>query len=458
MSADHGISGCSGCARLQRRLEAQREQIVKLQAALEESRRAGKRQASPFSKGRKADPKRPGRKRGEGYGKQANRPVPDHVDEVYDAPLPVQSPCCQCRVIEDSVQAQYQTEIPPVKPIQRRFDVHVGHCASCGKRMQGRHAKQTSDALGAACSQLGPHAISFSAYLHQDLGLPYRRSSDLLRQAFGLVVTAGGLSQALTRLARRAAPSYSELRKDLRESEAVYPDETSARMNGERWWLWVFTNPDTTVYVQRPSRGSDVIEEVLGMDFAGLLGHDGWAPYDQLVEAVHQQCLAHLIRRAKELEETATRGAVRFPRLVKEVLQDALRLRDRREAHEVSSEDYWSCLSRLEERVDRIVQMHLTHEGNRRFQAHLARHGDELLIFLYAPVEATNWRAEQAIRPAVRFRKISGGHRSTRGAWTRDVLLSVMTTARQRRVEPIDLFGNMLRSKKAVLLPAAEGT
>jgi hypothetical protein len=69
---------------------------------------------------------------------------------------------------------------------------------------------------------------------------------------------------------------------NVRGSAAVYPDETSARMNGQRWWLWVFATAMATVYVQRPSRGADVIEEVLGKDFRGLMGHDGWAPYDKL--------------------------------------------------------------------------------------------------------------------------------------------------------------------------------
>ena len=446
-------------AEQERQLRAKQEQIDKLAASLEESRRAGKRQAAPFSKGKpKAAPKKPGRKKGKDYGKAAFRAAPEQVDEVLDAALPQRSSCCGSRVIEEGVRPQYQTEIPAVKPIVRRFDVHVGHCESCGERVQGRHLEQTSDALGAASSQLGPKAIAFSAYLHQDLGVPYQKSCDVLQGAFGIQWTSGGMSQALSRLARRAEASYNTLLEEVRESEAVYPDETSARMSGQRWWLWVFATPTTTVYVQRPSRGSDVIDEILGRDFAGLLGHDGWAPYDQLTEAAHQQCLAHLIRRATELEEVATRGAVRFPRQVKGLLQDALQLRDRRDAKAVSSDDFSLTLEEMEERLDRILQMRLTHPGNRRFQVHLDRHGDELLTFLYLDVEATNWRAEQAIRPAVRFRKTSGGHRSPQGARTRDVLLSILRTARQRTLDPLLMFARMLCSTEPVLLPAADDT
>ncbi|MFQ5507187.1 MAG: IS66 family transposase [Planctomycetota bacterium] len=431
------------------------QQIDKLTATLEEARRGGKRQAAPFSKGApKKDPKRPGRKPGKDHGRSEQRAVPERVDQVLHAPLPDRCPCCRGEVIEESIEAQYQTDIPPVQPFVRRFDVHVGHCQDCGKRLQGRHAEQTSDALGAACSQLGPRLVAFGAYLHQELGLPYQKTCDVLSHAFGVTVTSGGLSQALSRLAQRAEPSYARLLDEVRGSAAVYPDETSARMNGQRWWLWVFTTTMATVYVQRPSRGSDVIEEILGKKFAGLLGHDGWAPYDQLTEATHQQCLAHLIRRATDLLETATRGAVRFPRKVKKLLQDALRLRDRQEAGELSDHGFSVARGKIEKRLARVLEMQITNNGNRKFQGHLANHADDLLTFLYEDIEATNWPAEQAIRPAVRFRKTSGGHRSPRGARTRDVLLSLLRTARQRDLDPIPLLIRILRSPDPVLMPA----
>ena len=458
MSEGLGVPGCPGCERLQRRVEALEERIDKLEAALEAARRAGKRQAAPFSKGApKADPKKPGRKEGKDYGRAEQRATPKHVDEILDAPLASRCPCCRGRVVEERIETQYQTEIRPAQPLVRRFDVHVGHCEDCGQRVQGRHAQQTSDALGAASSQLGPNVVAFTAWLHQELGLPYGKSVAVLAQAFGIKVSAGGLSQALSRLARRAQPSYARLLLDVRGSAAVYPDETSARMNGQRWWLWVFVTAIATVYVQRPSRGADVIEEVLGKDFRGLLGHDGWAPYDKWSEATHQQCLAHLIRRAKDLLETATRGAVRFPRKVKGLLQAALSLRDRFEAGEFSLHGFSSARGKLEKRLTRVLEMHITHGENKKFQAHLAKHADELLTFLYEDVEATNWPAEQAIRPAVRFRKTSGGHRSPRGAWTRDVLLSILRTARQRALDPLKLFARMLRSRNTVLIPTAAG-
>ena len=229
----------------------------------------------------------------------------------------------------------------------------------------------------------------------------------------------------------------------------VYPDETGARVGGWLWWLWVFVAGDITVYVLRPSRGFDVIDEVLGRDFQGAVGHDGWAPYDKLALADHQQCLAHLLRRAKELLEVATRGAVRFPRAVKALLQDALDLRDRRDAHAISPDGVAVVRGRLDRRLGALLDMRLAHEDNRRFQRHLRNHADQILTFLRrADLEATSWPADHAIRPAVLFRKVSGGHRSEAGARTHEILLSVYRTCRQRCADAIALTAKALCSPR----------
>ena len=144
---------------LRRRIAELEKENRKLKELLVEARRSGKRQAAPFSRAEpKTDPKKPGRKRGEKYGRRGSRPVPQppQIDETYEATLPSACPHCAGEQIEETaVERQYQVEIPR-RPIYRQFNIHVGRCGSCGRRVQGRHRLQTSDALGAAASQLGP--------------------------------------------------------------------------------------------------------------------------------------------------------------------------------------------------------------------------------------------------------------------------------------------------------------
>ena len=131
--------------------------IVELEALVEELRRAGKRQSAPFSKrAPKQSPAKPGRKPGEGYGTHGMRKPPDHVDDTIEAPQPEDCPDCGGELDLERMDDQWIVDIPPVANVITRVRVPVCRCRRCGRRTQGRHPAQTSDALGAAASQVGP--------------------------------------------------------------------------------------------------------------------------------------------------------------------------------------------------------------------------------------------------------------------------------------------------------------
>lgn len=198
---------------------------------------------------------------------------------------------------ETRVTTQIQEDLPVVRPHVRRFNVHVGGWDRCGRRVLGRHPMQTTDALGAASTHLGPQAVALIVLLNTRLGLSHGKVAALLRDWFGLRVRPGGVTHALRRAARHAAPSYAALRDQIRGSPVVSPDETSWKVGGRLWWLWVFATARTVVYAIQDRRGFDEATAMLGADFDGALVRDGRAPCRQLDQAAHQTCLAHLIRR-----------------------------------------------------------------------------------------------------------------------------------------------------------------
>lgn len=120
-------------------------------------------------------------------------------------------------------------------------------------------------------------------------------------------------------------------------SAVVSPDETSWKVGGHLWWLWVSATARTIVYPIQAGRGFAEAAAVLGVEFAGVLVRDGWAPYRHFEHAGHQTCLAHLLRRSRlrEIAEAHPRAA--WPRQVAAVLQDALAVRDRFTAREMSA-------------------------------------------------------------------------------------------------------------------------
>jgi transposase len=437
-------------------VQALREQVAQLMAALEEERRRGKRQAAPFSKGPPAaEPKPPGRKSGKRHGPHAHRSAPPRIDETYDAPLPEKCPDCASRRIHEShVAVQYQTEIPRTV-IYRRFDVHVGCCAACGRAIEGRHALQTSSARGAAASQLGPQVHALLALLNKELGLSHGKSVQLLRTLFPELRVARATSvRSVLRTGQRCLAAYARLRNDLRGAPEVAPDETGWRVGGRLAWLHVFVSHRETCYVIDPTRSQQPAERLLGLDWSGTLVHDGWSVYDCFTAAAHQQCLAHLRRRCQELLDTAARGAVRLPRAVLALVDRAWALRRAWRGHRLSGDALAEQGLLLSCELDRLASGRFTHAANGRLARHLRKHALHWFWFLLDPtIQATNHWAERAIRPAVVNRKVWGGNRTWAGAQAQGVLMSVIRTCRQRACEPFSFLLDVRRCTQPQLIP-----
>src|SRR5256712_9511741 len=225
--------------RLQKENERLKEDMERWGRELESGLRASKRQAAPHSRGEpKAHPKRPGRKPGRAYGRRACRPVPPRVDEEFHVPLPARCPHCRGGVELKRRESQYQEEIVR-RTFVRRFDIAVGRCRRCGRRVQGRHRLQTSEAVGVGNVQLGPEALTLAAVLNKQMGLSLGHTRQALVYGFGLQVSRSGLCRALARMANKAAPSYSGLLQAARQSLVNSVDETGWKVGGRLQWLHV---------------------------------------------------------------------------------------------------------------------------------------------------------------------------------------------------------------------------
>jgi transposase len=414
--------------------------VAKLEGQLEEARRAAKRQAAPFSRGEpKQTPRRAGRRSGDEHGRHEHRQPSEVVDEEHEAPLEAR---CGCggEIVEQRVEDQYQDELPDPRPIRRRFRVHIGKCACCGRRHQGRHPFQTSDALGAASCMLGPRAVALATELNKELGLSPRKTAQALGR-LGIEITAGGVVGAVARQARRLELTYEALIDGVRASQAVAPDETGWRIGGAKAWLWTFAGDGVTVYVIAEGRGYEHAASILGEDYAGVLERDGWAPYRRFEHARHQTCTAHLLRRTGEMIADSIAGQARVPHGARRILKDALALRDQRDQNVIDADEFELKVRDLNERTDKLLEMRPTHEPNRRLLGHLRNEREHLFTFLEHPgVQATNWRAEQALRPAIVNRRNWGGNRTTNGARTQQIAISVIRTARQQGLDPLEVM------------------
>lgn len=441
-------------------IEALQEQFRQLQAEVEKLKRAGKRQATPFSRQKKAKkPKPPGRKAGEGEFNHREKPKPEEVDETKEAPLPC-CPECGGGLTDMKENEHFEVDIPPVKPVITRFVTHSGHCGTCSKRVRSRHPDQISTATGAAGVSVGPRAKALGADLKHRLGVSYAKAGDLLWTAFGLSVTRSGLCQADGRLAKKALPVYETLVTALRKCVSVHSDETGWRIGTLSAWLWVFTNQEITVYTIRKSRGHEVVVDILGREFKGVLVSDCFLAYDAkaLAEWLQQKCVAHLLRNLSDIEDSKTGRAVCFSRDVTALLREALILK--KEKPTLNSVVFEQRAADLETRLDALIDENrrMTDPDNLRFAKRLRKQRPHLLRFLYIEgLDATNNLAERQLRPAVITRKTAGCNRTDEGADDHAVLSSVLVTCRQQKRPILDYLVELQRSQgipPPLLLPS----
>ena len=384
-------------------------------------------------------PRRRRRKPGRQEGHEAAlRPMPAKIDHHQQVPLPTDPtkhpvcPDCKCRltrrrnhrrIVEDLVPSAIQTTC---------YHTESGYCPHCRKRIESR-APEQPPAANVPHGQLGINALATGAILRVRHRLPFRQIAQLLKDMPGLSLSPGGLVKQIKRLSRWLDGKYQDLIRQMRASPHVHADETGWRIDGRNFWLWAFTDPTFTLFHVDESRGGKVPLKLLGQAFGGTVIADFYGAYDRL-KAKKQRCLTHLMRELKETGEKSPGFAdTPLSRKLLRWCKEALKLKKRWK--ELPDETYDRKASRLEDRLDAIVQIASEHPDARRLCKRLVRYRSELTRFLWDPkLDGTNNAAERALRPAVVMRKITGGSRSGEGAIAWAKLASLLRTADQRQL------------------------
>jgi transposase len=422
-------------------LQKLQKEVDRLQAEVEELKRAGKRQAAPFARRTWVEhPKKSGRKAGKGQFARREKPSLQQITETKIAKLQG-CPACGGKLCEIHTHEQYVTDIPEVQVITTRFVTYSGYCRECHKRVRSQHPDQTSNATGAAGVQVGPRAKALATDLKHRLGVSYGKVSEVLQDAFGLQVSRSGWCQSDQKLSNTVRPVYAELLEMIRQCSVVHADETGWRIGTLAAWLWVFTNSEATVYTIRANRSSDVVVDVLGQEFKGILASDCFLAYDdkRLKTWLKQKCLSHLLKDLKEMKESKSGRALQFARQMTTLLQEALALK--RQKSNLDPFTFFQHAQDLEARLDALIapQRRLSDCDNARFAKRLRKQRPHLLRFLYSQeLDATNNLAERMLRPAVITRKTNGCNRSKPGAAAHAILSSVLVTCRQHAIPILD--------------------
>lgn len=308
-------------------------------------------------------------------------------------------------------------EIPePVIPEVVETIIHKKHCLDCDHIFIPEH--NTTPLKG----NIGINTMVLVLLMRFILRGVLRKSVSFLDSSFAFKLTPATVNAIIKRASDAAQKDYEKLKYQIRNSDKVYVDETSFSVLGKNQWVWVFRTKQDILLIIRPSRGSNVLEEILGKDYPGTVICDCWRAYNFLSKAHLQRCWAHLLRKSDALESIPGKHFhEKLSTLFKEI-------------KEFNTEKHT-----IEERQKKYTQ--LTNELDKLITYY--RRYDELVpVVKYVNFNLTNWFtcvkikdieptnnfAEQAIRETVMIRKIIGAFRSEKGKQNYETLASLIAT------------------------------
>ena len=305
---------------------------------------------------------------------------------------------------------------------------------------------------------IGPVAKSVALYLRYRMGIPYRKTTELLRELYGLKFVPASALGFDRKATARGGPIYEDLRDKIRTSDVVHADETSWRSDGVGHYVWFAGNEKLAFFHIDRHRSADVAKNIFGKNFNGTLVRDRYAAYNG-IGVDWQICIAHILTKAKEIR---TEYAL-LPQTEKDVAvgpfcEGVMNLCSRlcNVGQKLKSGDIpWKAAAKIEKKFVRelntICKRPLRFKPAETLRSYLAGAKQKFLFtFLRRPgVPPTNNHAEQSLRHLVIFRKICLGTRSESGLKTHSILPSLVQTARRQGVHPREFLQTLLTADTA---------
>lgn len=376
-------------------------------------------------------------------GISRRRATPDHV-------LACRPATCACGAdltgVTPRLVGRHQvTELPPLRAVVVEAERYAATCPACGT---------TTTAPAPAGFErgrvFGPRLTAVVTYLHEHHHVSYQRLTHLSATLFGLHLSEGAVAHHLRQSAERLAPQAEAIKQQVRASPVIGSDETTAHVNGRTRWQWVFQTPEASYHTIQPTRGAVTLREVLADGVPEVWVSDLYPGQLTHPAARFQVCLAHQLRDLQYARDCGDRARperrqAAFSEPLQRLFREAIHLANRRDRGELAMDSaaYQRAVARLERRCDRLLALQRVAPAGLKLQARYRKHRASLFVFLDDPrVPPTNNASEQALRPSVIHRKVSGAFRSDWGADAHATVMTVLQTAQKRGA---DLFAALLQ-------------
>jgi transposase len=357
---------------------------------------------------------------------------PDQIDRVERYDLHA-CPDCGGKVLRARAPARVRQQIElaqrPVEIVE--YQAGAYQCVRCGKIHYAPLPPQVEKS-----GLIGPELTALVAYLKGVCHASFSTIRRFFRDVLKIAVSRGQLVKLLNKAALAMDPAYAQLRACLPEEPRLNVDETGHKEKGKPYWTWCFRAELYTLFKIDRSRGSEVLIEMLGQEFAGVLGCDYFSAYRKYMgdfDVAVQFCLAHLIRDVKFLTTLPDQVTAAYGQRVLEGLRELFHVLHRRET--MAPARFQRALEKARDGLMAVGQRAPQRSEAQNLAERFRLHGKAYFRFITTPgIEPTNNLAEQAIRFVVLDRLVTQGTRSEQGRrWCERIWTAMATCAQQNR-------------------------
>lgn len=425
-------------------LEKQVAELIKVNAELADKVAKLSKNSSNSSKPPSSDiVKPPRKKKGNGSRNIGGQPghtkherTPFATDEIDDFQTHALDACPDCggklKEVENADRVVQQVEVIK-KPIH--IEQHTALCYWCEHCQKFHYAPMP--AYIEKGQLIGPRLTAVIAYMKGGCHCSFSTIRKFLRDVVGITISRGQLNKLIQKASAAFDQAYNELLEHLPNEAKLNVDETGHKENKKRFWTWCFRGDTYTLFKIADTRGSRVLIDVLGEDFAGVIGCDYFSAYRKYMkdfDILIQFCIAHLIRELKYLAGLTDKATADYGQKLLDAMRDMFSIFHK--ADELTANDFAEA---MEESRKAFLSIALNDVPESRQAQNLANrfrtHGEAYFRFITTPgIEPTNNLAEQAIRFVVIDRYITQGTRSEKGrVWCERIWTVLATCASQGR-------------------------
>jgi transposase len=401
------------------------------------------------------------RKIGAQKGHKQNLRIPFNESQINEIVSLTLETCPKCggtlKATGETPIKHQQVELVEKPFFVKEYHLHRYWCKHCQCYHETKLEKEVERA-----GLFGQDLIALTAYMKSRCHMSYTTIQSFFADVFSLKVSTGFLVKQVRKASEAIKPAYDNLVKELPYTKHIHSDETGFKENGELRWIWCFRCEYYTVFYVASSRGSTVLNTLLGIGYMGIISSDFFSAYRKfkgVSKADLQFCWAHLIREVKFIAENGEKKGMEWGKRLLEQIREMFLLYNRRDR--LQEANWRRKMLVCKEGIIKAFgyNVPINKEAQNLSKRMHEWHG-EYFGFIESGVPPTNNASEQSIRRVVIDRKITQGTRSEWGNQWSGRIWSVLSTCDQRG-ENVMLFlrscvGSFLRGISPPLFPIVE--